>query len=580
MRNKTIYYFMFLFLVGTGLILGYINFLPGKHIRKNSSITVASTIWNPVIAKDINASGIGLTIDGKEVKIKENKPYMTPELSLMLPEDILSETFDCAVHVYNKKKMIVQKGNHRLIMNLNKDTVRINGEKRNLQNPLIKQEDVMYVSVEAIMQGLNYDYNWDVRQAMVAMNNRVPEERSIPYAYSYLDEKRAPEIKSQGSLGTCWAFASLTALESSLLPEQKYDFSEDHLSLNHSFNISQEEGGEYAMVIAYLSAWQGPVLEKDDPYADGKTNPKLKPKKHVQQVEILASKDLEAIKKMVFQHGGVQSSLYTSMISSYSSSIYYNSEKAAYCYIGTEKPNHDVVIIGWDDNYPKENFTVDIEGDGAFLCRNSWGEDFGENGNFYVSYYDTNIGIHNVAYTRVDDVDNYDNIYQSDLCGWVGSMGFNKRTEDGSVYFSNVYTTKQKEELKAVSFYATGVDTSYTVYVCENFENSNSLVNRIPVATGQLKNAGYYTVDLDRTISLKEKQKYAIIVKISTPNTTKPIAVEYHAEGDTITESVDLTDGEGYYSINGKDWENTEEVQKCNVCLKAFTNNMKEEKAK
>ena len=84
-----------------------------------------------------------------------------------------------------------------------------------------------------------------------------------------------------------------------------------------------------------------------------------------------------------------------------SNSIITMHKKYAYCYIGTEKPNHDVVIIGWDDNYPKENFNLNIEADGAFICRNSWGDNFAENGTFYISYYDTNIGIHNVVYTKI-----------------------------------------------------------------------------------------------------------------------------------------------------------------------------------
>ena len=36
--------------------------------------------------------------------------------------------------------------------------------------------------------------------------------------------------------------------------------------------------------------------------------------------------------------------------------LYYNKSTDAYCYIGTEKPNHDVVIVGWDDSYSKDNF--------------------------------------------------------------------------------------------------------------------------------------------------------------------------------------------------------------------------------
>ena len=87
---------------------------------------------------------------------------------------------------------------------------------------------------------------------------------------------------------------------------------------------------------------------------------------------------------------------------------------------------------------------------------NSWGTEFGDDGLFYVSYYDTNIGVHNVVYTGIEDTDNYDNIYQSDICGWVGQLGY----ESDTAYFSNVYTATQDEVIKAVGFYATDKNTS------------------------------------------------------------------------------------------------------------------------
>ena len=66
-----------------------------------------------------------------------------------------------------------------------------------------------------------------------------------------------------------------------------------------------------------------------------------------------------------------------------------------------------------------ENFSIMIK-DGAFICQNSWGGGFGDNGVFYISYYDTNIGVHNVVYTGVESTKNYDNIFfhQSDSGYW------------------------------------------------------------------------------------------------------------------------------------------------------------------
>ena len=49
----------------------------------------------------------------------------------------------------------------------------------------------------------------------------MPEDVVLPASYDYREQGRAPKIGNQGSLGTCWAFASLTALESTLLPDQE-----------------------------------------------------------------------------------------------------------------------------------------------------------------------------------------------------------------------------------------------------------------------------------------------------------------------------------------------------------------------
>ena len=114
----------------------------------------------------------------------------------------------------------------------------------------------------------------------------------------------------------------------------------------------------------------------------------------------LQEKDYDAIKRAVYETGGVQSSLYTAMVSDRDDTHYYRKETGAYWYNGDEKPNHDVVIIGWDDHYSRDNFNQPPEGDGAFICANSWGGGIGDGGYFYVSYYDTNIGIHNNSLFR------------------------------------------------------------------------------------------------------------------------------------------------------------------------------------
>ena len=320
------------------------------------------------------------------------------------------------------------------------------------------------------------------------------------------------------------------------------------------------------MAIAYLASWTGPVLEEDDPYGDGYSPEGLEAVVHLQEAQVLESKNYDNIKKSVFLYGGVQSSLYMEMPDSRSTSIYYDENKYSYCYIGPEKPNHDIVIIGWDDTYPASNFTFEPEGDGAFICANSWGEEFGDRGVFYVSYYDSNIGVHNVIYTGIEGTDNYDNIYQTDLCGWVGQIGYDR----DYAYFANVYTANDDESLEAVAFYSVAPDSSYEIYIVEDFKDEASFSMRRLLTKGTFSNAGYYTVKIPEKVNLEQGGHYAIVVYIQTPNSKRPVAVEYR--GDAATASVVLDDGEGYISPHGDIWIRTEETKQCNVCLKMFTN--------
>ncbi|MCI7243828.1 MAG: lectin like domain-containing protein [Lachnobacterium sp.] len=528
--------------------------------------TLDSEVWNPLVAKDVNSSQVKAVIDNQEYTSNQAGFYMNKDRNIMVPVSMLRDALNCSAHVYDNHRLLVEKHNLSVSLSLDEKKAYVNGEEENIKSGLTKVGGELYVSLDDLSNLLGYNCDFDITKNTVVAAD-TDTSALVPAYFDLREKGRVSQIRNQGTYGTCWAFAATSALESSLLPEEKYLFSVDNMSMSNSFHANQYDGGEYTMGMAYLAAWQGPVLEKNDPYGDGVSDDTLKAVKHVQEMQIIDGKDYEGIKEAVFKYGGVESSLYSTIRSSQDSSVYYNRENSAYCYIGTEKPNHDVVIIGWDDNYPSSNFNTQLEGDGAFICQNSWGSDFGEDGIFYVSYYDTNIGTHNVVYTRVDDTDNYDHIYQSDLCGWVGNMGY----DNEQIYGANVFQAKGNEKLSAASFYATGANTEYELYVVHDFKNEKSFANREKLASGVVKKAGYYTVDFDEQ-KLKAGEKYAIVLYVKTPGSKHPLAIEYDT-GESILQGVDLDDGEGYISLNGKKFVNVKEKRECNLCIKAFTRN-------
>ena len=522
-----------------------------EQVETFRGATIEKEVWNPLIADSVNENTLSLVVDNRKYSNEDSGIYMNDDLEIMIPVSMIRDGFNCSSNLYDEEELLVEKHESSVTFSA-------------IDKELKKHKEEYYVSVSELSDALAYDYTWDIEKNVATATDVSGATSIYPSKYDLREKKRNTPVKNQGSLGTCWASASVGALETSLLPEESLQFSVDHMTMRNSFRLTQNDGGEYTMGMAYLTAWQGPVYEADDPYGDGVSPKGLEAVKHVQEIQVIEGKDFEKIKEAIFKYGGVQTSIYSALRSSQSTSSFYNSANNAYCYIGTEKPNHDVMIIGWDDNYSKDNFSVKPEGDGAFICQNSWGTGFGDEGIFYISYYDTNIGVHNVVYTGIEETDNYDSIYQSDLCGWVGQLGFNKE----SIYGANVFEAEKAQKLKAAGFYATGKDTEYEVYVVRNFTDESSFERKEKVASGKLDNAGYYTIPFSKNIPVKEGERFSIVVYLKTPDAVHPMAIEYKA--DATTAKVDLSDGEGYIITNGSVWENVEETQECNLCIKAY----------
>lgn len=523
--------------------------------------------WGVCISDYYNRRGISMVVDGKKINTINKGLYMNEDRVIMVSERVVRDIFDCAVIVFGDGSVNLLKGDTKVTLSLASKEGYRNELLLSLRAEPVRIGTEVYVPLDSLEKGLAYDVMWEQSSETAIITSKGAVSLSLPYFYDYRQEGRATSVKNQGEYGTCWAFAALTALETTLAPLGQNDFSEDHMGLSEAFGRDDLGGGDYTMAAAYLTSWDGPVREEDDPYGDG-VREEAKTQYHVQEVQFPAAKDYNMIKKMVYQYGGVQSSIYLAIGRDSMTSYYYNPETYAYCYAGTKKVNHDIVIIGWDDNYPAENFSIDVDQNGAFICQNSWGSDFGDNGIFYVSYYDTHIGMYNCVYTGVEHSDNYDTIYQSDLTGWSGNIGYG----NGEAYFENVYTAESDCTLEAVGFYATGAYTSYSVYT--TFQTGQTgFISRQENGNGSFTNAGYYTVPLERPVALKKGEQFIVMVYINTPNVETPVAVEYSSE--ERADIVDLEDGEGYVSQDGIHWEHLEEQQKANLCLKAYTKNIR-----
>lgn len=542
------------------LVLGIAVALKFNSIRDDYALVeefrgaaLKEDVFYPMMAQNINeVNPISALINGEVVEDKSGGLMLDDKLQPIVSIEYINKHLCASAVRLSEDSFVIQKSFPIYRLAVGDSQADYFGEKFDLITTPLSIDGQLYMGLQDLCAFWDYEFDYDINTRIVDI--ACSKFAGLPTVYDMRNWDRNPFVRNQGNTTNCWAYAAIEALESSLMPYQITKLDAGHVITGNSFGLDEMQGGDYTMALAYLLAWQGPVAEGDEDVMY-----------HLQEVHFYNSDDIDAIKWAVFQYGGVTTSIYANLSTANIGGKNYNRNSNSYCYIGNKEPNHDVLIIGWDDDFSADSFNEDVPGDGAFICLNSWGENFGENGVFYVSYYDSNVGNQAVSYVGVEKVDNYDHIYQSDLCGWTGQLGYST----GKCYAANVFTSQQEEEVVAAGFYALGKETTYEIYVVDNFTNTASLGVRRLVGAGTLEDAGYYTIEFDEPIYVEEGKEFAIIVGLSTPGNSRPIAIEHRA--DEYTANADMSDGKGYISKNGLEWESVSGETEANLCIKAYT---------
>lgn len=422
------------------------------------------------------------------------------------------------------------------------------------------------------------------------------EEYVLPKKYDPRETGHVTPVKTQ-TKDICWSYATTSAIESYLAKNgEQHDFSENYFNYLIAIDATGNEGeNPYATTISnggFLNTgfshesaadaaqdWSGPVYENTFPDTITGFQPVSKWKdltaeKHVQSQVTLPKVSLDisqeendqrvkTIKEYVYRYGNAVHN--NRMFTGYETR--YHSQYIPKDRVGSI--NHVTTIVGWDDSFSKERFVHTPSQDGAFIVKNSWGPNWGDQGYYYISYDDFQLKEADInVFTSIEDKDNYYKKYNVAYFT-AGSLVPVFPGKERTLATSYSRTLDTAEQLSAVSIKTLTSDMNYEIYVLPNGKPSKNLVGFTKVQAGIKHEIGTETIRLKKPVTLTGKDfSIAVVYRSADKENRQNLPV-------SPVEKLGLNKGSSYSLNDNGTWE---EESFRSFFISGYTNQLSETK--
>lgn len=401
-------------------------------------------------------------------------------------------------------------------------------------------------------------------------------------------------VKSQQG-GTCWTHGTMAAMEGNMLITNEWDnngesgepaLAEYHLDWWNGYNsyynadlvpphnngqgLDVHYGGDYRVVTAYMSRLNGAVREIDGQSYNNPpefNNPAFHhyyPRDVKWYTAGANLENIDTIKQKVIDYGVM--AICMCYDNNFISGINHYQPPSS-----SLEPNHSVAIIGWDDNH-----ITQAPQPGAWLIKNSWGTGWGDDGYFWISYYDKqacqNPEMGAVSFINVELL-KWDTAYYHDYHGWRDTL------KPANEAF-NKFVAVQDEAIVAVNFFTAENDVNYTAKIFSSFDG-DELSDELSSVSGNITHSGLHTIDLIDTARVLSGDDFYVYLYLDKGgfayDRTSEVPVLLGASSRVIVPSTSSPQ-QSYYSNAGawtdfyyyddpSGFQNTG-----NICIKAIAN--------